>query len=120
MKKYVVLAILFAAGCSTGNSNNNQPRPAPASDAEVQAANQKSLRCLAQYSEDLDDGISDVNTVARAVSNSCRSERNEFYIVSTRGRGPLNQNAVMNAIVEKDIEAATFYILSNRANRRQQ
>ena|SRR5690625_4687457 len=116
-----VLSGILIVGCSSSPQTNNTyraPTPTVASDAEMNAANQRRLACLAKYSSELDDGSTDVNVIVRAVINSCRRERENFYNVSTRGRGPLNHNVAMNAVMEMDVEAATYYILSNRAGRR--
>lgn len=91
--------------------------PAKAPDYEVKAANTQSLQCLAKYAAELDDKRTDVNTIAKAVANSCSRERANFISVATQGQGPLDLNTVRNRIYSNDIEAATFYLLSSRAKK---
>ncbi|MDP1932302.1 MAG: hypothetical protein Q8L60_12680 [Gammaproteobacteria bacterium] len=123
MMKAIVLLAILVAGCSSPQSgiatrSAPAPRPTVASEAEMDAANQRSMACLLKYASELDDGSTDVNVIVRAVTNSCRREREQFFSVAIRGHGPLDQNAAMNAVLEKDTEAATYFILSNRADNR--
>ena len=119
MRRVLVLAAFLVTGCSSPqNQNTYYSAPAKAPQAEVQAANQKSLRCLAQYSAQLDDGVSDVTLIAKTVASMCNREREEFFYISSRGFGPMNQSSVMQMVLNKDVEAATYYILSGRASRK--
>jgi len=83
----------------------------------LEAADKQSLACLVNYSSMLDDGAPDVASVARAASNICRREREEFYRTVARGRGALDHNIIKLAVEETDLEAASFLVLNQRANK---
>ncbi len=108
----VLIGALLAFGCGLAAAQAYAPQ------ADIDAANQKNLKCLAKYSSDLDDGATDVKTIAKIVANSCTRERESFFKLASQGRGPLDERAAMRGLFEQDADAATFYILSNRAKKK--
>lgn len=88
------------------------------SESERKEANQIVLRCIYKYAVQLDDGFTNVETVARAAANSCRRESNNFVDVLIRGVYPIDRQRIAKASFDKDIEAATYFILSGRSEKR--
>jgi hypothetical protein len=117
MKSMLLLVALVLSGCGTTYQQQTSYVQPKATESEVQEANLRSLQCLARYAKQLDDKVSDVKVISSAVAQSCRKERGEFFLISTRGWGALDNNRVMSTLVEKDTDAATYYILTQRSKK---
>lgn len=89
------------------------------SEYEQKEANQVLLRCIYRYSMELDDGSTNVETVAKAAANSCRRENSEFVDVLTRGVYPIDRQRILEKSYEHNIEAATYFLLKSRKEKTQ-
>jgi hypothetical protein len=116
MKQAVILITLLLAGFSSNPGYaDNYGSSEKSSEAEVQAAVQKQYQCFFHYSSQLDDGQSDVATIARATIDSCERERDGFFYILTRGSGPIDEKMIRQAAFDKDMEGLINHILKNRA-----
>ena len=108
MKK-IVIAICLSALAVSAMAQSLSP------DAE--RARQVAMKCLYKYSIQLDDGVSNVDSIAKVVANSCRQESIQFVDLWTNGV-LLDKNAILEKFFSTNIESASFFILNNRATKK--
>ncbi|WP_426340748.1 hypothetical protein ACN9MZ_02495 [Pseudoduganella sp. S-14] len=108
MKK---LLFSFVLGAMAMNAMAQAMSPA------AKEAHTRSLQCLSKYSAQLDDGVSNVETIAKVVANSCREESVRFVDIWTAGV-VVDKQAILSKVLTSNVESASFYILSNRASKK--
>ena len=88
-------------------------------EAEIRAADQAALQCLAQQVTQLDDGRTDATVVARVATNMCSGYRANFValIAASVGRR-VDLSPHLQAAAQRDVETATYFVLKRRAARR--
>ncbi|MGW8389819.1 hypothetical protein [Pseudoduganella sp. HUAS MS19] len=91
---------------------------AQAMSPAAKEAHTRTLQCLNKYSVQLDDGVSNVETIAKVAANSCREESVRFVDLWTAGVQPIDKQAILAKVVSNNVESAQFYILSNRASKK--
>lgn len=84
---------------------------------EAAAAHKVALQCLHKYSVKLDDGVSNIETIAKVVANSCKQESSQFVNVWTAGVN-VDKRQILEKMFVTNIESASYYILSNRAEKK--
>lgn len=97
---------------------------AQVSQAQLSDVNDRGYACIGQNSRELDDGVTNVTSIAGIAVNMCREVRDEWLILFVQAnvspsdirRVDLNRHRM--DLRTKDIEAATIYILKNRAAKR--
>jgi len=92
---------------------------AESSKAERDAANELQLACLYRNSAKIDDGVTSVNTIARVVASNCSREEMNYLDVLIRDIYPIDKARIAAAISEKNINSAAYFILNNRAAKKQ-
>jgi len=91
----------------------------PASDEEKDLATNLMISCLVQRSAELDDGISDVNSIGMAVMANCDHEIRT--LAETKARGMKNSPRMFERIYEymrEDNTSAIQAILMHRKDER--
>jgi len=85
--------------------------------SEAKEAQKVTFKCIYKYSVQLDDGVSNVETIAKVVANSCQKENIQFSEIFTSGvdLSPAGKQDIFDEIFRKNIEVASYYILTNRA-----
>lgn len=104
------IALIFAVVVSS---------EALAEGLQAKKANEDIMVCMYKAAIDLDDGVSDVNSLAPIIADWCKKESDRFYqIMRSRINGPLDERVARQAIREKDLEMAGRIILMKRADER--
>ena len=92
---------------------------AGAEDLQARKANEDIMVCQYKASIELDDGVSDVNTLAPIIADWCQKESDRFYqITRSRINGPIDEKVARQAIREKDLQMASRIILMKRTDER--
>lgn len=92
---------------------------AGAEDLQTKKANEDIMVCQYKASIELDDGVSDVNTLAPIIADWCQKESDRFYqITQSRINGPIDEKVARQAIREKDLQMASRIILMKRTDER--
>lgn len=92
---------------------------AVAEDLEIRKANQDMMLCQYKVALKLDDGVSDLNTLAPIIADWCKNESDRFdQIIRSRINGPLDEGVARQHMREHELHNARSIILMKRANER--
>jgi hypothetical protein len=87
-----------------------------ASEGLLSEANKTVFNCLINNVRQLDDGKSEVSTIAQVSANMCQSERDAFLnLLASNYEGRINVDTYRAQARMKDIEAASYFVLKFRA-----
>ena len=107
--KFLISMICVSAMPSYGAEENLQAKK----------ANEDIMVCQYKAAIELDDGVSDLNSLAPIIADWCKSESDRFYQILRRSiRGPIDETATRQANREKDLQMAGRVILMKRADER--
>lgn len=108
-----VKRIFIAALISLTSLNAMAQTMSPQADEAHKAA----LLCLYKYSVQLDDGVSNVDSIAKVVANSCVREGTHFVDVWTAGVN-VDKKLILDKFLFTNINSASYFILKNRADKK--
>jgi hypothetical protein len=105
-----ILILGIASGAMAG-----EPK---ATDAEKEAVVTKYLSCLRAQAQQLDDGVSDVMSIGRAIVPMCNSELMDSATVFAQGEGGRVKRMVEENFRERAPEEAAGIVLEVRRQKR--
>lgn len=87
--------------------------PPPPSQAEIKQAQQDYSKCLHRAATDLDDGLSDTTSVARAVRSYCAPEYQRMVDLQSQGMKPEAMDSFREKARANELEESTAAVLQD-------
>lgn len=91
---------------------------AESSKAEITEAKNTLYECLYRISGSIDDGVTNVDTIARVAASSCSREGLNFVDVMIKDHYPIDKEKILAFCDGENINSAAYFILKNRARRK--
>jgi len=111
LKLAAIISFLSVATIATAQSTSSD-------DAELKSASNAYIECVGKNARELDDGISDAQTVGKAAAQSCRTELRTTTDIVTRGRDSEARERIYREQIEEEAGVGTRIVLKVRAARR--
>jgi hypothetical protein len=93
----------------------------PVMAEEVEDAQKEVVVCLFAASQELDDRVSDVASIAPAVADACRQESRRYYQALRKTiNAPIDETGMAAFEEKKDLDRARMVLLKRRAADRAQ
>jgi len=106
------LGLVIVTACAS-----SPPAPPPATNEQKQQATHDFLKCAIQHQPEVDDGVSDVNAVALALTIRCINEYDavtDVWFAGSRDRQLIREWKQKRATLQDKVEASLGVVLAMR------